>query len=102
MNHLSAVVDTCVAEGMDWMVEEPEGVHMPVLEGTKADWDVGVPVQSVQKGVMRSRILHLEEARVQVQAQGDHPAHQAYDALPKACQRCSRKPHSSRSPRVQI
>jgi len=96
------VVDTRAAEGIDWSVEEPVGVHMPVPVGMKADWDVDVPVQSVQKGVMRSRIHHLEEARVQVQAQGDHPAHQAYDALPKACQRCSRKPHSSRSPRVQV
>ena len=86
------------------MVEEPEGAHKPALGDTKAGWDVDVPVQSVQKGVMRSRIHRLEEVRVrvQVQVQRDHPVHRAYDALPKACQRYSRKPHSSRSPRVQV
>jgi hypothetical protein len=86
------------------MVVELEGVHMPALGDTKAGWDVDVPVQSVQKGVMRSRIHRLEEVlvQVQVQVQRDHPVLQAYDALPKAFQRYFRKPRSSRSPKVQV
>jgi hypothetical protein len=86
------------------MVEELEGVHMPALGDTKAGWGVDVPVQSVQKGVTRSRIHRLEEvqARVQVQVQRDHLVHQAYDVLPKACQRYFRKPHSSRWLKVQV
>jgi hypothetical protein len=84
------------------MVEELEGVHMPALGDTKADWGVDVPVQSVQKGVMRSRIHRLEEVQARVQVQRDHPALQAYDVLPKACQRYFRKPRSSRWLKVQV
>jgi len=84
------------------MVEELEGVHMPVPGDMKAGWDVDVPVQSVQKGVMRSRIHRLEEVQVRGQVQRDHPVLQAYDVLPKACQKYSRKPHSSRWLKEQV
>ena len=84
------------------MVEELEEVHRPALGDTKAGWGVDVPVQNVQKGVMRSRIHRLEEVQARVQVQRDHPVHRACDVLPKACQRYFRKPHSSRWLKVQV
>ena len=53
-------------------------------------------------GVLRIRSLHLEEDRVLVQIQTDHQVLPAYDALPKAGQIYSRKPHSSMLPRVVV
>jgi hypothetical protein len=82
------------------MVEVLAEVHRPDRGDTKVDWDANVPVQYASKGVEHIHNHHPEVVRVRVQK--DHLVHRAYDALPKACQRYSRKPHFSMLPRVQV